>query len=71
MLYVAAVVGSLGCSALLGLFGRRLTMFSGGVLLLVGAAMSGFSQKFGLFIFFAFFVMVMSLFINKLLPETK
>jgi len=28
-------------------------------------------MKFGLFIFFAFFVVVMSIFINRLLPETK
>ena len=28
-------------------------------------------MKFGLFIFFAFFVIVMSIFIYKLLPETK
>ncbi|GAU48711.1 hypothetical protein TSUD_303240 [Trifolium subterraneum] len=44
-LYVAALVASLGCSPLTRLFGRRLTMFSGGVLFLAGATMNGFAQK--------------------------
>ncbi|MCI00946.1 sugar carrier protein C-like, partial [Trifolium medium] len=44
-LYVAALVASLGCSTLTRLFGRRLTMLSGGVLFLAGAAMNGFAQK--------------------------
>ena len=44
-LYLAALVASLGASTITRLFGRRLTMMSGGVLFLAGAALNGFAQK--------------------------
>jgi len=44
-LYVAALVASLGASWLTRVLGRRITMLSGGVLFLAGAAMNGFAQE--------------------------
>jgi len=44
-LYLAALVASLGASTVTRLFGRRLTMISGGVLFLAGAALNGFAQE--------------------------
>ena len=44
-LYLAALVASLGASTITRVFGRRLTMISGGVLFLAGAALNGFAQK--------------------------
>ncbi|RHN58023.1 putative major facilitator, sugar transporter, major facilitator superfamily [Medicago truncatula] len=44
-LYLAALVDSLGASTVTRIFGRRLTMLSGGVLFLAGAAMNGFAEK--------------------------
>lgn len=43
-LYLAALVASIGASAITRLFGRRLTMISGGVLFLIGAAFNFFAQ---------------------------
>ncbi|AES96793.1 putative major facilitator, sugar transporter, major facilitator superfamily [Medicago truncatula] len=44
-LYVAALIASLGASWLTRVLGRRITMLSGGVLFLAGAAMNGFAQE--------------------------
>jgi MFS transporter, SP family, sugar:H+ symporter len=44
-LYLAALVASLEASTVTRIFGRRLTMLSGGVLFLAGAAMNGFAEK--------------------------
>ncbi|TKY70906.1 Sugar transport protein 1 [Spatholobus suberectus] len=44
-LYLAALVASLGASTVTRVFGRRLTMLSGGVLFLVGAAFNAFAQQ--------------------------
>ncbi|RHN65337.1 putative major facilitator, sugar transporter, major facilitator superfamily [Medicago truncatula] len=44
-LYLAALVASLGASTATRIFGRHLTMLSGGVLFLAGAAMNGFAEK--------------------------
>lgn len=44
-LYLAALVASLGASTVTRSFGRRLTMISGGVLFLAGAALNGFAQE--------------------------
>jgi MFS family permease len=43
-LYLAALVASIGASTITRLFGRRLTMLTGGVLFLAGAALNGFAQ---------------------------
>ncbi|CAJ2650608.1 unnamed protein product [Trifolium pratense] len=44
-LYLAALVASLAASIITRLFGRRLTMITGGVLFLAGAALNGFAQE--------------------------
>ncbi|XP_027362594.1 sugar transport protein 1-like [Abrus precatorius] len=44
-LYLAALVASLGASTVTRLFGRRLTMISGGVLFLAGAALNAFAHE--------------------------
>ncbi|RYR05879.1 hypothetical protein Ahy_B06g085702 isoform A [Arachis hypogaea] len=44
-LYLAALVASLCASSITRIFGRRLTMLSGGILFLVGAGFNAFAQK--------------------------
>ncbi|XP_015959215.1 sugar carrier protein C isoform X1 [Arachis duranensis] len=44
-LYLAALVASIFASKVTRAFGRRLTMISGGVLFLAGAALNGFAQQ--------------------------
>ncbi|RYR55335.1 hypothetical protein Ahy_A06g030574 isoform A [Arachis hypogaea] len=44
-LYLAALVASLFASSITRIFGRRLTMLSGGILFLVGAGFNAFAQK--------------------------
>src|ERR1044072_586304 len=50
-LYLAAFVASLAASAITSKFGRRLTMISGGVLFLIGAALNGFAINVYMLIF--------------------
>ncbi|XP_061337252.1 sugar transport protein 1-like [Gastrolobium bilobum] len=49
-LYLAALVASIGASTITRVFGRRLTMISGGVLFLAGAALNGFAQNVSMLI---------------------
>ncbi|XP_020216923.1 sugar transport protein 1 [Cajanus cajan] len=44
-LYLAALVSSIGASTVTRVFGRRLTMISGGVLFLAGAGLNAFAQR--------------------------
>ncbi|XP_057744714.1 sugar carrier protein C-like [Arachis stenosperma] len=44
-LYLAALVASLCASSITRIFGRRLTMLSGGILFLAGAGFNAFAQK--------------------------